>query len=145
MVSKKKVVLGDDPLGWMKNEKGFSESKSVRKKTKRKDNILISNENDISEEINKSKNESVLKLGNILGISDINELHKTLHDLIDTKRDILIDASDIQSIDTAVLQLLTAFCLKVNNNGYNIKWKNPTQTFIDRCCLLNLEELLKLT
>ena len=151
MVRKKKTEIhGNNPSGGMKKEKDVIASKSVRKKTGRKGNLHKSNENNISEniklpkQINKNQNKSILKLGNILGISDVNELYKRLHDLINTDRDVLIDASDVQSVDTAVLQLLTAFCLKVGRNGHDIKWKNPTQTFIDRCCLLNLEELLKL-
>lgn len=151
MVRKKKTgSRGDGSLSGVKINKRVTKSGSTGKKTKRKDNLHISKKNDVSESIkspektNKDRNETVLKLDNILGISDIHELHKTLHGILNKESDILIDASDVQSVDTAVLQLLTAFCLKLDRNGYNIKWKNPTQTFIDRCCLLNLEELLKL-
>lgn len=151
MVRKKKThVPKAEQLDRVKDKKGIIKSKSTGRKTRRKENIYHSKENKINEninthkEINKNMNESVLKLDNILGIGEINEFHKTLRDLINSNHDILIDASDTQSVDTAALQLLTTFCLKLNKNGHEIKWKNPTQTFIDRCCLLNLEELLKL-
>ena len=150
MVRKKKTgARGDGSSGRMKT-KSVTKPGTAGKKTRRKGNLHISKKKNISEstrspeKTNKGRNESVLKLDNILGISDIHELHKTLHGILNKESDILIDASEVQSVDTAVLQLLTAFCLKMNRNGYNIKWKNPTQTFIDRCCLLNLEELLKL-
>ena len=151
MIRKKKTVTTEDKTsGTVKNKKVVTESKSVRKKPVRKNILHKSKVNVIHEdikypeEINKNKSESVLKLDSILGISEINKLYKTLQDLKNVNHDILIDASGIQSVDTAVLQLLTAFCLKVNRNGNNIIWKNPTQAFIDRCCLLNLEEILKL-
>jgi anti-anti-sigma regulatory factor len=147
---KKTGALGDDPLGWMKNKKDVHTSESVKENIKRDENINISkkssvaDKNDISNDIDNNIKEPVVKLENIMSIGDVNKLHITLRNLINMDSDILIDASDIQSIDTAVLQLLTAFCMKVNKNGHNIKWKNPSQVFIDRCCLLNLEELLRL-
>ena len=147
MARKKTGATGNTSSG-STMKKVVSGARTGKRPAKKNRNVI--KPGGISEDISnsgKSDNnfdKSVLKLENILSISDINELRKTLCGLLDNNGDIEIDASDVQSVDTAILQLLTAFCLKLDKNGHNIKWKNPTQTFIDRCCLLNLEESLKL-
>lgn len=151
MVKRKKTAAsGNNPLNSTGGEKRITRNRTVKKKTGKEKNIQKSGDGNRPEkkdtpcEMKNNTGETLLKLDNILSINNIDELYKTLHNLLDADNDIVIDASDTQSVDTAILQLLTAFCLKVNKNGHSIKWKNPTQAFIDRCCLLNLEESLKL-
>lgn len=151
MIKRKKTATsGNSSLNSTSGKKHITRKRTVKRKTGKEKNIHKSGEANTLEKtassngMKKNAEEILLKLNNILSINNINELHKTLRELLDTDSNIVIDASDTQSVDTAILQLLTAFCLKVSKNGHSVKWKNPTKAFIDRCCLLNLEESLKL-
>lgn len=56
--------------------------------------------------------------------------------------DVSIDASAVEMIDTAILQLLYAFVTKVTSNNHKINWINPSDEFISRARLLGLSRNL---
>lgn len=55
-----------------------------------------------------------------------------------------VDASKVEKIDTSVMQLLTAFCIKADAGSVEIKWRNPAETVRQAATLLGLERFLKL-
>ena len=59
-----------------------------------------------------------------------------------TNTDVNIDASAVEMIDTAILQLLYAFVTKVTSNNHKINWINPSDEFISRARLLGLSRNL---
>ncbi len=49
---------------------------------------------------------------------------------IDSSKNINIDASAVEDIDTAGLQLLLSFVKTVNGSGRTVSWENPSETMI---------------
>jgi anti-anti-sigma regulatory factor len=68
-------------------------------------------------------------------------LYETLAE-IDDGNDVTIDASAVEMIDTAVLQLLFAFTRKVQAGSHQISWINPSDEFVSRAELLGLSRHL---
>jgi anti-anti-sigma regulatory factor len=55
-----------------------------------------------------------------------------------------VDASKVEKIDTSVMQLLTAFCMRAEAESVEIKWRKPAETVHQAAALLGLERFLKL-
>lgn len=88
------------------------------------------------------KNKSDFVLGTVMVINEVKLLHKKLTELSVSKETVTLDASKIEMIDTAVIQLLLAFVSTMNNRSVDIKWKNPSQAFLERASILNLTDVL---
>lgn len=82
-----------------------------------------------------------LTLDSVVVINDAKSLYQTLA-AIDDDSDVTIDASAVEMIDTAVLQLLFAFTRKVQAGDHQISWKNPSEEFVFRADLLGLSHHL---
>ncbi|MEE9551485.1 MAG: STAS domain-containing protein [Gammaproteobacteria bacterium] len=82
--------------------------------------------------------EQSLVLESILGIADVEDLYKTLGEYVDKKQDVVIDASDVSSVDTALLQLLLVFIRKMRNEGINVSWHEPSQAFCKTATVVDL-------
>jgi anti-anti-sigma regulatory factor len=82
-----------------------------------------------------------LVLDPVVVINDARSLYQTLAE-IDNDSDVTIDASAVEMIDTAVLQLLFAFTKKVQAGNQQISWTNPSDEFISRADLLGLSHHL---
>lgn len=82
-----------------------------------------------------------LILDPVVVINNARTLHQTLAD-IDGDADVTIDASAVEMIDTAVLQLLFAFVNKVQAGDHKISWKSPSEEFVSRADLLGLSRHL---
>ena len=77
-----------------------------------------------------------LTLDSVAVINNAKALYEELGKVTNT--DINIDASAVEMIDTAILQLLYAFVIKVTSNNHKINWINPSDEFISRASLLGL-------
>ena len=86
--------------------------------------------------------ENHLVLKAVLAINDAKALFAELHKKIDVSKDITIDASTVEMVDTAILQLLLSFVRKVRANGLKVNWKKPSKEFVNRIEMLNLVDLL---
>ena len=62
-----------------------------------------------------------------------------------SNKDVRIDASAVEKIDTAIMQLLYAFVLKVNSLNHKISWINPSNEFKSSAALLGLSENMKIS
>ena len=82
-----------------------------------------------------------LTLDSVVVINNAGSLYQTLAE-IDDDSDVTIDASAVEMIDTAVLQLLFAFTRKVQAGNHRVSWKNPSDEFISRADLLGLSQHL---
>ena len=78
-------------------------------------------------------------------IQDVTELKARLTDLMDANEHIVIDASEVDSIDTAALQLLTAFTGKTAKQDMKLEWREPSASFADKARLLGLNDVLSLS
>jgi anti-anti-sigma regulatory factor len=45
-------------------------------------------------------------------------------------------------VDTAILQLLYAFVMKITSDNHRINWVNPSEEFIARTNLLGLSRIM---
>jgi len=77
-----------------------------------------------------------LTLDSVAVINNAKVLYEEFGKLTNT--DVNIDASAVEMIDTAILQLLYAFVIKVTSNNHKINWINPSDEFISRASLLGL-------
>ena len=83
--------------------------------------------------------ESQIKLDPVLVISNAQTLHVQLGALLDTKQNITIEAYAVEMVDTAILQLLLAFVIKIKAQGRKIIWTKPSEELIRRATILNLQ------
>jgi anti-anti-sigma regulatory factor len=81
-----------------------------------------------------------LTLNSVTVINNAKALYEELDNVTNT--DVNIDASAVEMIDTAILQLLYAFVTKVTSNSHKINWINPSKEFISRARLLGLSRNL---
>lgn len=81
-----------------------------------------------------------ITLDSVAVINNAKALYEELRKVIDT--DVNIDASAVEMIDTAILQLLYVFVTKVTSNNHKINWINPSDEFISRARLIGLSRNL---
>ena len=55
---------------------------------------------------------------------------------------VVIDACDVEDVDTAALQLLLSFRKAAAAVGISIRWQDPSEEFTRRVEILNLEKAL---
>ena len=77
-----------------------------------------------------------LTLDSVAVINNAKALYDELGKLTNT--DVNIDASAVEMIDTAILQLLYAFVIKVTSSNHKINWIKPSDEIISRARLLGL-------
>ena len=79
----------------------------------------------------------------ILGITACRDWHRDLDQALNSHAvAIVLDMSSVEKIDTACLQLLTAFVLKARANGIALRWHEPSEHFLSVVNSLNLNAAL---
>lgn len=86
-----------------------------------------------------------LTLNPVLVIDNAKSLMLDFSQIIKNNNDIGIDASSVEMIDTAILQLLLAFTIKIKASGNNVHWINPSDKFITNASLLGLSKQLNIS
>jgi len=89
--------------------------------------------------------ESVVRLPPALRIADVAELHELLEPKLHAKGEVIIDASDVEMLDTAALQLLSAFMTERRSQDGKLTWRAPSEAFCTGASLLGLESHLGLS
>ena len=90
-------------------------------------------------------NIATLRCGAYFDLASIKDQLPLLKKLIESKKQILIEAKDITRIDTAGLQLLLSFYLSCFRHGLSVQWVNPSITLIQAATLIGVDQLLGLT
>jgi anti-anti-sigma regulatory factor len=91
-----------------------------------------------------SGDEHLFVLEKDIDISKVSSLHAELRPWLEENRDLLFEASHIQSIDTAALQLLFSFVREARARGAAVHWRQPSEAMIKTAGLLDLQEHLDL-
>lgn len=86
----------------------------------------------------------VLTLGPELRIGAIQALHASLREALASGEDITLDATAVQSADTAGLQLLYAFVRDSKQRGQSVTWCEPNAVLRRDAGLLGLDAALGL-
>lgn len=115
-------------------------SKSPAKKTVARKAAVSKNRKSTSKKPARAGSKIVLKV--VLAISDAKALHTELGEKLEAKKDVSIDASSVEMVDTAILQVLLAFIKKAQLQSMAVKWINPSQEFLSRSETLNLTGVL---
>ncbi len=162
----KSRALGDDPLAWITNDavtekievkktqsKKTKATKQAVKKTKvkktqakkvpakkRAKKSTPGNESDKA----KILQETNIKLDSVLIINDVQTMYAQLEKMLESKQNITIDASAVEMLDTAMLQLLLAFVIKIKAQNKEVIWIKPSVEMISRAATLNLQARLGL-
>ena len=89
-------------------------------------------------------NQQTLKLDPVLVINNAKSLSVDLEKLIGSNEDINIDASAVEMVDTAILQLLLTMVIKIKSSKRQIHWVNPSAAFISNTSLLGMSARLGL-
>jgi anti-anti-sigma regulatory factor len=78
-----------------------------------------------------------------LGITAYRDWHRDLDEALNSRAvAIVLDMSGVEKIDTACLQLLTAFVLKARANDIALRWHEPSEHFLSAVNSLNLNAAL---
>jgi len=62
-----------------------------------------------------------------MDISDAVNIHKELQNALDSGQEVEIKASEVERIDTSVLQLFYGFIKEAQTRGIAIKWKEVSE------------------
>lgn len=85
-----------------------------------------------------------IKLPTELGVEQADSLRETLMKRLDDVKGVTLDASDIQRIHTAALQLFCMFCRDRRAAGHETTWHQPSPVLRSAAALLGATTLLSL-
>jgi phospholipid transport system transporter-binding protein len=85
----------------------------------------------------------LLSLGRSCTFDQVSTLRATLLDCLSEQSPVLIDASEVEKVDTAGLQLLVAFAIDCMERGIVFGWKARSAVFDRSVKLLGLGALLE--
>jgi len=77
-------------------------------------------------------------------VSDAGSLKESLAGLVDQPQAVTLDVSALQRIDTAGLQVITAFVLERAANGRPVEWQGTAPVLATAAQLLGLTFIFKL-
>lgn len=117
--------------------------KSLTKKSVVKKKIVKKSHKSMSRKSAGAGNKIVLKA--VLAINDAKSLYAELSKKLEIKKGISIDASAVEMVDTAILQLLLAFVQKSKLQNIAVEWVKPSHEFFSRSETLNLTSMLGLS
>ena len=80
-----------------------------------------------------------------LGIADARALHEKLDAAIAAATPVVMDASRVERLDAAVMQVLTGFCRAARERSLAVTWENPSPSLQQAVRLLGLEAIFELT
>lgn len=83
-----------------------------------------------------------IKFQSQFGIQVVSDLKAELESAIEADDKIVLDASDVESMDTAALQLLVAFVQHAALKKREFEWREPTDAFFDAVKLMGLNDVL---
>ncbi len=77
-------------------------------------------------------------------ISLAQDFYTALKEALPHCQSVQFDFSEVQRIDTSILQLLTAFVQDAQTNNIPIEWKDPSEVFSNNAETLGLTDALAL-
>lgn len=81
----------------------------------------------------------------ILDISSVGELCTELLTALESQQSVVLVAADIERVDTAALQVFSAFYQDARAQGQSVQWQQPSEALCHSAGLLGLQDLLELT
>ena len=138
MTSKtKKAIIKHDPLAWLKDDGSspggqYYQQQSLIAKGVEEDHMTDAPEQDSTK---------VFCLEARATIAQVETLFKEMHEALRANCHIKLDVSDVEVVDTAVLQLLLIFIKEVKIAS-DVEWVGVSESFRKAAQLLDLETYL---
>jgi len=85
-----------------------------------------------------------IKFQNQLGIQQVSDLKAELESAVSSGENVVLDASEVDNIDTAGLQLLVAFVQHAALKKCTFEWQDPSDAFVETAKLTGLSAALQL-
>ena len=146
MTSKKKGTIGFDPLAWMKGPSLESTEpslesgvRSLESKAKMTHGAGVP-----TQDSSLQTPDSVVVLGDSLTIEQSAAMHAELGRHLGAKN-VVLDAGSLTRVDTAGLQLLTAFIRAAEGRGARVEWRAPQAALRESARRIGLEGALHLS
>ena len=79
-----------------------------------------------------------------LDIAGAGLLREQLMQALSEKQPVVIDAANVERVDTAALQVLTAFFKDAGAQNLEVRWKEPAQVLTNAAQMLGLHDSLQL-
>jgi anti-anti-sigma factor len=79
-----------------------------------------------------------------LDIAGAAQLREQLLQALTSKQPVVLNAANVEKVDTAALQVLTAFFKDADAQNLDVQWKEPTQAVKNAAQLLGLAGSLRL-
>ena len=86
-----------------------------------------------------------VKLEAALGIADARALCRKLGAALAAATPVVMDASRVERLDAAVMQVLTGFCRAARERSLTLTWQNASPIFQQAVRLLGLESIFEMT
>ncbi len=85
-----------------------------------------------------------LTLEAALGIADAHLLYEKLNAVLAAATPVVINASRVERLDAAVMQVLTGFCRAARERSLALSWQHPSPTLQQAVRLLGLESIFEM-
>ena len=95
-------------------------------------------------ETSEAQPHTVIHCDACLDISGVRELYGTLRNALAARQPVVIEAAEVERIDTAVLQTLCAFVQDAQASGLVVQWQQPSLAVQNAARLLNVSACLAL-
>jgi anti-anti-sigma regulatory factor len=145
MADKKKGTIGFDPLAWMKGGSAPVETTREPKVDGRAPEKTVCNVQPAAQENKPAATASMgtIALGDSLTIEQVGALYADLAGRLGEMH-LVLDASSLTRVDTAGLQLLTAFVRAAGGRGARVEWCAPQMALRECARRIGLEGALRL-
>jgi anti-anti-sigma regulatory factor len=93
-------------------------------------------------DVKSAAGETQLVFEPVLDIVGARSLYGSLNAVLAAAGTVELDASRVERVDTAALQLLAAFCLATRQAGLTLRWRAASPALCDAAALLGLHDVL---
>ncbi len=115
-------LIGVDPLAWM--------SESEKQELANTDNTQA-----------QDSNQQSIELMSVLTIRESEELMSLLKNTSQASH-VVIDASQVEKLDAAAVQIIASYYKTASQEGATIQWKEPSSVLLDAFQILGLSEAI---
>ncbi len=139
----KRVKKSTTKKSSVKKKRAVTKKKTVtRKSTAKKKKPVVKKK--VGKPVNRPGSNKTLALEPVLVINDAEVMYTRLKEILVDDKPVIIDASMVEMVDTAILQLLLAFVNQLHANNTEVLWDSPSSEFCNRVDTLGLVDSLGL-
>ncbi len=92
--------------------------------------------------VQRRPSETQLVFEPVLDIVGARSLYSHLNNVLAEGKSVELDASRVERVDTAALQLLAAFCRATRDAGLTLRWRAASPALCEAATMLGLNEML---